>query len=284
LPGVEEIPMTTQETPPRALDHATLMRGVPVRKIDWARARAALGILIADPERTDQVFEIVRALSGRADVRNFRDLLRHPDGATLLREQPSLLSALADRAALARLPEGSLGRAYLEFMVTADLTADGLVDASMQGEEDARDGFSPEAGWFFDRLRDQHDLWHVLTGYGRDEAGEAANLAFTYAQIGNPGIGLIVLAAAILGPHGEWFSWQRYLFRAWRRGRRASWLAAARWETLLALPLAEVRARLGIEAPEVAHPEGVVVANRDDLMPSERGRLDRVLGQATTGR
>lgn len=273
---------TTNETTRPAPDHATLMRGVPVRKIDWARARAALKALIADPERTDQVFEIVRALSGRADVRNFRDLLRHPDGVALLREQPSLLAALSDREALARLPEGSLGRAYLAFMVAADLTADGLVDASMQGEEDARDGFSEEAGWFFDRLRDQHDLWHVLTGYGRDEAGEAANLAFTYAQIGNPGIGLIVLVAAILGPHGEWFSWQRYLFRAWRRGRRASWLAAARWEDLLALPLAEVRARLGIEAPDVAHPDGVVVANRDDLMPNERRGLDRVLGQATT--
>jgi ubiquinone biosynthesis protein COQ4 len=278
------MPMTTRDTTPSALDHATLMRGVPVRRIDWARARAALAILIADPERTDQVFEIVRALSGRADVRNFRDLLRHPDGVALLRAQPSLLAALSDRTTLARLPEGSLGRAYLDFMVTADLTADGLVDASMQGEADARDGFSPEAGWFFDRLRDMHDLWHVLTGYGRDEAGEAANLAFTYAQIGNPGIGLIVLAAAILGPHGEWFHWQRYLFRAWRRGRRASWLPAARWEELLALPLAEVRTRLGIEPPEVAHPEGVVVANRDDLMPSERRSLDRMLGQATPGR
>ena len=265
-----------------APDHATLMRGVPVRKIDWGRARAALKVLIADPERTDQVFEIVRALSGRADVRSFRDLLRHPDGIALLREQPSLLTALSDRAALARLPEGSLGRAYLAFMVTADLTADGLVDASMQGEADARDGFSAEAAWFFDRLRDQHDLWHVVTGYGRDEAGEAANLAFTYAQIGNHGVGLIVLAAAILGPHGEWFAWQRYLFGAWRRGRRASWLPAVRWEEILALPLAEVRARLGIEAPEIAHPEGVVVANRADLTPGERGRLDRVLGAAAT--
>lgn len=275
---------TPTEAEPAAIHHATLMRGVPVRAIDWARARAALRILVADPERTDQVFEIVRALSGRADVRNFRDLLRHPDGVALLREQPSLLATLSDRAALARLPEGSLGRAYLAFMVAADLSADGLVDASMQGEEEARDGFSQEARWFFDRLRDQHDLWHVLTGYGRDEAGEAANLAFTYAQIGNPGIGLIVLVAAILGPHGEWFSWPRHLFRAWRRGKRASWLPAARWEDLLALPLAEVRARLGIEAPEVAHPDGVVVANRDDLMPNERRRLDRVLGQATPGR
>ena len=269
---------TTRPTP------AALMRGVPVRKLEWGRARKALGILIADPERTDQVFEIVRALSGRTDVRNFKRLLREPGAVDLLVERPDLLAALSDRAALARLPEGSLGRAYLAFMEEAQLTADGLVDASMQGGLEAREGFSVEAAWFFDRLRDMHDLWHVLTGYGRDEAGEAANLAFTLAQIGNPGVGLIVLSAAVLGPTTERFEWQRYLFAAWRRGRRASWLPAVRYEELLALPLAEVRERLGIQPPEVAHPAGVVVANRDDLTPEEGMRLARALGQTVPSR
>jgi ubiquinone biosynthesis protein COQ4 len=254
-----------------------LLESVPARPLDWRRARQALGILIADPERTEQVFEITRALSGRADVKNFRRFLHHPDGLALLAERPSLLAALSDRTALARLPEGSLGRAYLAFMQEADLSADGLVDASTQGGIDAREGYGPEISWFFDRIRDMHDLWHVLTGYGRDEAGEAANLAFTYGQIGNPGIGIIVIAAALLGPRGEWGSWQRYLLRAWRRGRRAAWLPAVRYEQLLALPLAEVRSRLGIEEPEVAHPGGVVVATRADLTDGEQARLERIL-------
>jgi ubiquinone biosynthesis protein COQ4 len=262
---------------------AALLRGVPTRKLDWPRARRALANLIADPERTDQVFEITRALSGGADVRNFKRLLRHPDGLALLRGRPSLLAVLSDRAALARLPEGSLGRAYLQFMETADLSADGLVDASMANDPNVREDFSAEATWFFDRLRDMHDLWHVLTGYGRDEAGEAANLAFTYGQIGNPGVGLIVLAAALLGPREDWFGWQRYLFRAWRRGRKATWLPAARYEELLAQPLAEVRTRLGIAPPEIAHPEGVVVASREDLTVGEKARLDRALDQLGSG-
>ncbi len=270
--------MTTTRTPAPDFDRSALMRGVPVRRLDWPRARRALKALIADPERTDQVFEITRALSGRADVRNFARLLREPGAPSLLTERPDLLAALSDRAALARLPEQSLGRAYLAFMVAGDLTAGGLVDASMQGEADARDGFSVEAGWFFDRLRDMHDVWHVLTGYGRDEAGEAANLAFTYGQIGNPGIGLIVLAAAALGPRSDGFHWQRYLLRAWRRGRQARFLPAVRYEELLALPLADVRAMLGIDPPEVAHPEGVMVATREDLSPTEKARLSRALG------
>jgi ubiquinone biosynthesis protein COQ4 len=272
--------MTTTSTTTPVFDRATLMRGIPARKVDWPRARRALKALIADPERTDQVFEIVRALSGRSDVRNFARLLDEPDGRRLLAERPELLPALSDREALARMPEGSLGRAYLAFMVAGDLSAGGLVDASMEGD-DGREGYSVEATWFFDRLRDMHDLWHVLTGYGRDEAGEAANLAFTFGQIGNLGVGLIVLAAAVLGPRGEGLHWQRYLFRAWRRGRRARWLPAVRYEHLLATPLAEVRAALAIDAPEVAHPEGVVVANREDLDPSEKMRLTRALGTGT---
>src|SRR6185503_11966949 len=107
------------------------------------------------------------------------------------------------------------------------------------------------------------------------EAGEAANLAFTFAQIGNPGVGIIVLAAAVLGPRGDRLHWQRYLWRAWRRGRCAAWLPVVRYEQLLATPLADARARLGIAAPEIAHPEGVVVANREDLTANEKVRLGR---------
>jgi ubiquinone biosynthesis protein COQ4 len=276
--------MATTQIPVPTYDRAALLRSIPPRQIEWPRARRALKNLIANPERTDQVFEIVRALSGRTDVRNFARLLDEPDGLRLLSERPDLLAALGDREALARLPEGSLGRAYLAFMVAGDLTAGGLVDASMQGDTDARMGYSVEATWFFDRLRDMHDVWHVLTGYGRDEAGEAANLAFTFGQIGNWGIGLIVLAAAVLGPRGDRFSWQLYLFKAWRRGRRARWLPGVRYEQLLALPLADVRARLGIDPPEIAHPEGVVVANREDLDPADKARLGRALGEATAGR
>jgi ubiquinone biosynthesis protein COQ4 len=250
--------------------------GVPRRTLDWRRARRALAQLIADPERTDQVFEIVRALSGKTDVRVFDRLLRHPDGVALLAERPNLLAVLSDRDGLRRMPDGSLGRAYLVFMESAELTADGLVAASMQGAQD-REGFSVEAAWFFDRLRDMHDVWHVLTGYGRDEAGEAANLAFTFGQIRNNGVGLIVLAAAVLGPRGDRFEWQRYLYRAWRRGRTAAWLPAVRYERLLDQPLAEVRRTLGIAPPEVAHPGGIIVAGRADLDPADRARVDRVV-------
>lgn len=233
---------------------------------DWPHAWRALKQLIADPERTDLVFEIIRALSGNAFEKAWQRFRAHPDGQRLLGARPSLLSTLSDRIALRALPEGTFGRAYATFMDAAQLDAGGLVAAEEEASQNyARD----DGGWqdsdreyFGDRLRDMHDLWHVLTGYSRDEAGETANLAFTYAQVPNLGIGVMVLAGAALGPHDLSMYWPRYLWRAYRRGRRAALLTVAPYEDLLALPLADVRRRLAIDAPSVAHPGGVLVAGR----------------------
>ena len=235
---------------------------------DWAHAWSALKDLIADPERTDRVFEIIRALSGDAFEHAWQRFRVHPDGQRLLAERPSLLAALGDRAALRALPEHSFGRTYAEFMDAAKLDAAGLVEAEEmatqtygRADEGPKD---PDREYFGDRLRDMHDLWHVLTGYGRDEAGEAANLAFTYAQVPNLGVGFIVIAGAILGPLDLSLYWPRYLWRAYRRGRRAAQLSSVPYEELLPLPLAEVRRRLDVEPPQLAHPEGVLVASRGE--------------------
>ena len=65
-----------------------------------------------------------------------------------------------------------------------------MVEASEKDEEEFPDESIAKYG---KRLRDQHDLWHVVTGYGRDELGELCLLGFTYAQTKNRGVGLIVL-------------------------------------------------------------------------------------------
>ena len=77
-------------------------------------------------------------------------------------------------------------------------------------------------------------------------------------------IGAIVVASLFVGPKTLDLYWPRYLFRAWRRGRRASLLAAARYEELLALPLEDVRRRLGVAPASEAHPGGILVWNAGD--------------------
>ena len=154
----------------------------------------ALRRLIQYPEDTAQVFEIIRAIGGRAIERGFRRFRLTPVGEKILREKINLVDTLKDRENLATLPRGSLGQAYLQFTASQQLTADGLVDASEDHTEEMLD---PNVKLSAERLRDMHDLWHTLTGYGRDELGEACLLAFTYAQTRNRGIALIVLFAGL---------------------------------------------------------------------------------------
>ncbi len=206
----------------------------------------ALKELIADPEKTDRVFVIVNAMSGNALFNAFQRFRKTETGKNILRQEKTLLCTLQDRDALRAMEADSLGRAYLSFVESEQLSADGLVEASEQSNEI----LDPELKLFGERMRDQHDLWHVVTGYGRDTFGEACLLAFTYAQTRNRGVGLIALIGTFkiareLGAEVYKASW-----RAYRAGKNAAWLPQQHWEHLLAKPLQEVRQELGITPPE----------------------------------
>ncbi|MBX3024585.1 hypothetical protein KF840_06720 [bacterium] len=209
-----------------------------IRPLDaWRAIRA----LISNPDDTGQVFRIIDALSGNSGERIFQRFRRDPVGARILRERRSLLATLSDRAALVALPPGTLGRIYADFVHREQITADGLVAASMQ---ESRVDNGPERRLFGERLRDSHDLWHVVTGFGRDLVGEAALLAFSFAQTRNPGVGFIVAVAWLKAGRGEA---RRLIVDGFRRGRRAAWLPAHDWEAALSLPLDEVRRQLRVE-------------------------------------
>ena len=192
---------------------------------------------------------IIDALSGNSGERQFRRFAKTAVGRRVLAEERDILATLADLDTLRSLPAGSLGHSYAQFMTQEQISADGLVQASEEGGDGP--GEDPDRGRFGARLRDTHDLWHVVSGYNRDLVGEASLLAFTFAQIRNPGIGFIV-AIAYLKAGGEEARLARPMIRtAFRRGRRAEWLPEADWEALLASPLDEVRRELGVGDPPV---------------------------------
>lgn len=210
---------------------------------DVATAGRAVRALIRNPDDLPQVFTIIDALSSGTEKRLVRRLAGSDEGAALLSAQPAIAARLADRPALRALPEGSLGRAYLAFVEAEGISPEGILEASARGR--TRSGHERSAGATFvhDRLRDTHDLWHAVTGYHGDIVGELALLAFSFAQTHNPGIALIVVAALAKGlarGHGD------VVLEGYRRGRAARWLLAEDWESMLALPLEQVRARLRV--------------------------------------
>ena len=94
-----------------------------------------------------------------------------------------------------------------------------------------------------------HDLWHVLTGYSRDTLGEDCLLAFSFAQLRNPGVAVICLIGALKISRESGESVFGANWKAFQAGRRAAWLPAQDWEELLTRPIDDVRAQLRIEAP-----------------------------------
>ncbi len=56
-------------------------------RIQWRRAARALRRLIADSERTEEVFELIEALSGPSDDRAFQAFASDPRGRKLLGER-----------------------------------------------------------------------------------------------------------------------------------------------------------------------------------------------------
>jgi ubiquinone biosynthesis protein COQ4 len=104
--------------------------------------------------------------------------------------------------------------------------------------------------WYARRLRDVHDVWHVLTGYGTDALGEACVVGFSYPQTGSLGFALIAGGAALefrRARNGR--AYAKAIWQAWRHGRRAEWLPALDYQALFEEPLEVARARLGIARP-----------------------------------
>src|SRR4051794_33005262 len=85
----------------------------------FVRLKAAAKALITldrDPDRLDQVLALGEAVNLGTVAKRLERFAREGEGRRLLEERPSIDTAHVDFAALARLPEGTLGRRYVEFL------------------------------------------------------------------------------------------------------------------------------------------------------------------------
>ncbi|MBI1212561.1 MAG: ubiquinone biosynthesis protein [Alphaproteobacteria bacterium] len=218
------------------------------------KALRALGRLLKDKEDTQQVFVIMRALSGASTARGYARLLKTAKGGRLAYRRDELAKALSDTEYLKSLPAGSVGATYLHFTTSENISAQGLIDESRKVEEERDIDREHPIAWYDRRLRDAHDLWHVLTGYGRDAVGEACLVAFSYAQTRSPGFALIGLAGALkLKREFPNQPMLRAVWQAYRNGRKSAWLPGEDYLALLAEPLDAARARLHIQEPTLYH-------------------------------
>lgn len=206
--------------------------------------------LIADKEDTEQVFHIIEALNGGSSRKDFLRFMASQNGPRLLAQRSYLPDILDDHAPLLALPEGTVGRAYVEFMEREGLTARGLVEES-QANREQYEQFDDDLLWYNNRLRDTHDMYHVLTGYGRDALGEDALLGYTHSQHGGLGVSFIAFMGnrQIAKQAPKSARVKDVLAEGRRNGKAAKRIIEEDIIALLDQPIDEVRKRLNIAEP-----------------------------------
>jgi ubiquinone biosynthesis protein Coq4 len=211
----------------------------PLKTVQTAVAFARLA---QDMGRRDEVFNLGEGLVAPEVLQAMADHVRStPSGALALQELPGVH---LDLARLATLPEGTLGRAYADFMIANRLDPEDM--PTLVAFDEVR--------YVQAHLVETHHLWHVVTGFGTDVAGELGLQAFYLAQI--PGrLPSAMLAAGFLNMLVHSFEDRdrrmRAIVRGWLLGKRSRPLFGVRWDDHLERPLDEVRRSLGLELDAV---------------------------------
>lgn len=193
--------------------------------------------LLSDTGDTGQVLAMAIALNGPHFSRVWLEMASHDEGARVLRERPNLDGKGVDRTQLRALPDGTLGREYLRFIEDNGLDGDFF---------QAPPGLPEDVGYLSKRLRQSHDVWHAVTGYGPSVRDELALQAFTWAQLGVPHAKLVAVFGFLR------FTWRdpgllAHIVQGYRRGKKAQPLAPAYWESRWERALSEVQAEFGVE-------------------------------------
>lgn len=219
--------------------------------------QAVWRLIRRDPETTTDEAAIVEM--GFARSKLGRRFARWEEVTSHLKQDPRTAPAMAARKAfgpielsrLEKLPEGTLGRVFADHCRARGIDPN-LVHVPP----------TDEIGWTLNHMYQTHDIWHVVTGWGNDLAGEVGLGGVYAAQFGNPAffgymLALIflnvIMRKADLGEVFEAFS------AGYQTGKRTQPLFGADWDELFTLPLDEVRDRFEIDRSRIVG-EGIRAA------------------------
>jgi ubiquinone biosynthesis protein COQ4 len=206
----------------------------PLRAV---KALYSLAMLVRDPNRLNQVFEMSDALATPKAMQPIMDhIAKDPRVSRALDEKHRIK---VDLKALSKLPHGTFGRVFADHMIAANLDPSALPTLEANNR----------VAYFRAHLYETHDIWHAATGFGTDLVGELGLQAFYLAQIPGPLPSLLVAVGFLRsGIYDQELTvpFMDALIRGWRMGKSAQPLFGVRWDEMWTLSLAEVRDRLGI--------------------------------------
>jgi ubiquinone biosynthesis protein Coq4 len=199
---------------------------------------AGLAAFLQHPDQLDSVFAVAGSLQGSPLATQMeRHLMAMPAMADLVEQNWRPPAINLD--ALEQLPEGSLGQVYARQLRQLGLTPDSLVDPSP---------VSSPRDYITHRLRETHDIVHVLTGFGVDGPGELGLQAFNLAQNRSP-LAVMLIFGGMLGALQNDEPLEPLLTalaRGFQMGLAAECLVARKLEEGWERPLSQWRQELGL--------------------------------------
>jgi ubiquinone biosynthesis protein COQ4 len=194
---------------------------------------------VNNPNQTEAVFDIADGLR-HTDL--YQQYLEHahsqPAVAQIIKER--YFAPLPDMEEILKCPQESLGYHYATEMKRTGLQPD------FYRKLDVKDDYS----YIAMRVRQTHDIWHIITGLGTDLASEIGLQAFTLAQTRSP-LSVTLLAGTIVFALKSSISLNplvEKMQKGWQMGESAKPFLAQKWEEDWEKPLSEWRADLKIES------------------------------------
>lgn len=218
---------------------------------------AVLRLIRSDPAESTDDAAIVEI--GFARSRLGRRFARWEQTLEALKDDPRTAQRVAERhvvdpvvlSDLDDLPPGTLGRVFAQHCRGRGLDPN-LVHVPPDDD----------VGWLLHHLYQTHDIWHVVTGWGNDLAGEVGLGAFYAAQLRSPtffGYMQALVIFNVIWRRADLDEVSAAFSEGYRCGRSAEPLFGTKWSQLWDLPLERVRERFSIDRAGIVG-EGIPIA------------------------
>lgn len=216
-------------------------------KMDFLSVLRGTVSLFRNPNNTIAVYDIE---DGLRNTRAMHLAVEHikQDAAIARLIEERFMAPSPDLEALLEYPKHSLGYRYAYHLTTAGFDPDFYRAIAIEDD----------VSYVLMRLRQTHDIWHLITGFNTDVAGELGLKAFELAQTHRP-MAVILLVGGLLKTLTKTPEALPKLFdqivAGYQLGCQARPLLAQKWETQWEKSLTEWQEELGILPQSIAvHP------------------------------
>ena len=199
--------------------------------------KGSLGMML-NPEGTQSVFDMEDGLMKSKSTKELlRFTIKDPAVRELIRER--YLQPVPDTEALSKLPKDTLGYRYFYHLDSQGFDPDYYRKIEVQNDID----------YVMMRIRQTHDVWHVVTGFDTHPLGEIAIKAVELAQTHRPMAAAICAGGVfryMLKQPDEFGDCLDSIVAGYQMGLQSKSLLSMKWEDLWDRKLDDLRERLGV--------------------------------------